>query len=214
MIRYLAATGLGTLALLPLAGCSAGAQPLVSLGSKAVQVCAPAPGPPVTGISAWDSPIGFVVSSFYNASAAPLEIEAVSLLDAHNVILHRVVVYEARRELNQMVGGAAWRRAGVGADRADWARRQAVPGAVISPDPPGAGPTTHDAYQLVLDISAKTPAGGYAAGEQVTYRQGNARYAIRAYAGYVISPPTPKRDDGTRCAAYEQAVQAAWQESG
>lgn len=210
MIRYLAAAALATLALLPLAGCSAGAQPLVSLGSKAVQVCAPAPGTPVTGISAWNSPIGFVASSFYNASAAPLEIEAVSLLDPHNVILHRVVVYEAKRELNQMVGASAWRLAGVGADRADWARRQPVPGAVISPDPPGAGPTTHDAYQLVLDISAKTPAGGYAIGEQVTYRQGNARYAIRAYAGYVISPPTQRRDGGTRCAAYQAAVDAAW----
>jgi len=70
------------------------------------------------------------------------------------------------------------------------------------------GDATQGAHEVVLDVSAKTPAGGYAIGQQVTYRQGNAQYTIRSYTGYAIGPPGP---GGPKCQAQENAITAAWQ---
>ncbi|MCW2932226.1 MAG: hypothetical protein JWM19_3188 [Actinomycetia bacterium] len=72
------------------------------------------------------------------------------------------------------------------------------------------GPHARDEYQVALDISAKTPAGGYAIGHQITYRQGSTQYTIRTYTGYAIGPPGP---DGPKCQAQENAIAAAWRSS-
>jgi hypothetical protein len=94
-----------------------------------------------------------------------------------------------------------------------WARRQSVPGAVIPPQTSTIGtpgPNARDTYEVVLDISAKTPSGGWAIGQQVTYRQGNAQYTIRSYTGYAIGPPGP---DGPKCQTQQNAIKAAWKTS-
>jgi hypothetical protein len=94
-----------------------------------------------------------------------------------------------------------------------WARRQSIPGAVIPPQTStisAPGPNARDEYQVALDISAKTPEGGYAIGHQITYRQGNTQYTIRTYTGYAIGPPGT---DGPKCQAQENAIAAAWRSS-
>jgi hypothetical protein len=212
MMRYPAVAVLAVSTLL-LAACSGGGsadQPLVAATSKGAKACAPAPNLPVDDIPAWNSPVGFALDWYYNASPSPVEIESVSLIDSHNLVLHQAVVYEAKREQHQLVLADGWPLISTNSDPGAWARRQGVPGALVGPDPPDAGPTTHDAYEVVLDISAKTPAGGYAIGQQVTYRQGNARYTIRSYSGYAISPPGTQGQDGSRCSAFREAISVAW----
>ena len=145
-----------------------------------------------------------------NTSAAPLEIESVSLIDPHGLVLHGAVVYEMRHSEHPLINAAGWQLMGQGADPGAWAHRQPVPGAVI---PPGTsangtpGANARDLYVVVPDISAATPAGGWAIGLQVTYRQGGTRYTFRSYEGYAIGPPGP---DGPRCQAQEDAIRAAW----
>jgi hypothetical protein len=216
IIRYSAAAVLAASALL-LAACSSGSggsagQPLVDpVIQEGEQVCASAPNVAADDTPAWNSPVGFALNWYYNASASPVEVESVTLIDPHNLILHQAVVYEAKREQHQLIQVDGWPLISKNSDPSAWAQRQGIPGAVISPDPPNPGPTGHDAYEVVLDISAKTPAGGYATGQQVTYRQGSAQYTIRSYAGYAISPPGP--DGGTRCTALSNAINAAWGKS-
>jgi hypothetical protein len=211
VIRY---SALAASALL-LAACSAGSagQPLVAATTKGAQACVPAPGLPVNDVPAWNSPVGFALDWYYNASASPVEIESVSLIAPRNLVLRQATAYEAKREQHQLILADGWPLISTNSAPGAWAHRQGVPGAVVSPDPPGAGPTTHDACEVVLDISARTPAGGYAIGQQVTYRQGNAQYTIRSYSGYAISPPGPGGRDGTRRSAFQKAVSAAWQGS-
>ena len=212
MIRCSAVAMLAAPTLL-LAACSGGVsagQPLVAATSKGAQACVPAPNLPVDDIPAWNSPVGFALDWYYNASASPVEIESVSLIDSPNLVLHQALVYEAKREQHQLILNDGWPLISTNSDPGEWARRQGVPGALVSPDPSDAGPTTHDAYEVVLDISAKTPSGGYAIGQQVTYRQGNVQYTIRSYSGYAISPPGPQGQDGGRCSAFQKAISAAW----
>lgn len=214
MIKYSVAVVIAASALLT-AACSTGGKggPLVTQNNEAVQACVPAPSSyPSDDIPGWDSPVGFALVWYYNASTSPVVVESVSLIDAHNLVLHKAVVYEAEREQHQLTLVDGWPVISLGSDPAAWARRQSVPGAVIRPDPPNAGITTHDAYEVVLDVSAKTRAGGYAIGQQVTYRQGNGQYTIRCYAGYVISPPGGP-EGGLRCSAFEKAISAAWASS-
>jgi hypothetical protein len=90
---------------------------------------------------------------------------------------------------------------------------RASPGAVIPPQKSTIGtpvPRARDKYEIVLDITAKTSAGGYAIGQQLKYRQGSAQYTIRSYNGYAIAPPGP---EGPKCQSQENAIAAAWRTS-
>jgi hypothetical protein len=51
---------------------------------------------------AWNSPVGFALFWHYNASASPVVVESVSLIDAHNLVLRKAIVHEAEREQNQL----------------------------------------------------------------------------------------------------------------
>jgi hypothetical protein len=215
MIRYSVAVVIAASVVLLTSACSTGggAGPLVTENNEAAQACVPAPNSYRSDdIPAWNSPVAFALVWYYNASASPVVVESVSLIDAHNLVLHKSVVYEAEHEQHQLIPAVGWPAISQGSDPAAWAHRQGVPGAVIRPDRPNAGVTTHDAYEVVLDVSAKTRAGGYAIGQQVTYRQGNAQYTIRCYMGYVISPPGGP-EGGLRCSAFEKAISAAWASS-
>lgn len=217
MIRYSAALALVATALLT-AACSAGGsagQPL-AMGTvqKGAKACAEAPNRyPATRIPAWNSPVGYALDWYYNTSASPVEIESVSLIDAHNLILHGAIVYEMPHSENPLVQAGGWVTFPEYANPILWARRQSIPGAVIPPQTSTIsvpGPDARDEYQVALDISAETPAGGYAIGHQITYKQGSTQYTIRSYTGYAIGPPGA---DGPKCQAQENAIAAAWRSS-
>ena len=215
MARYSAAA-LAASALL-LAACSAGGsagQPLASgTVQEGMKACAGAPNLPVYDTPAWNSPTGWAVDRYYNASASPVEIESVTLIDSHDLVLHEALVYEMRHSEHALVSVDGWPLISTGSDPGAWARRQSVPGAVIPPETSTIGvpgPNARDEYAVVLDISAKTPKGGWAIGQQVTYRQGNAQYTIRSYTGYAIGPPGPGGPGGSTCQAQWAAIAAAW----
>ena len=197
------------LAALVLAGCSAGEPPL-SQGNEqgGVKVCAPAPFGS-TATPAWNSPVGFAVDWYYNTSATPVMVESVSLIDPHNLTLRQSLVYEAAGENHWLASADGWPHIGDGSDPVAWAHRQPVPGALINPDAPHATSVTHDAYQVVLNLSATTPQGGYAIGVQVTYKQGDRRHTIKTYSGYAIKPPGHAGE--LRCSAMMKATDTAWQ---
>lgn len=225
MARYLVISALAATALL-LAACSAGGragqatggngQPLASgVVQKGAQYCIAVPSLPVNDVPEWNSPIGWAVDWYRNVSAAPAEIESVSLIDSHGFVLRGAVVYDMRHSEHPLITVDGWPLISTGADPQAWADRESIPGAVI---PPGAspietpGPNAPDEYTVVLDISAKTPAGGWAIGQQVTYRQGNSHYTIRSYTGYIVGPPGP--GPGGRgnpdCGAQSAAITTAW----
>ena len=216
IIRHPVVAVLAATALL-LCGCSAAdssaGQPLASANvQKGEKGCEEAPNTaPSAGIPAWNSQTGWAINWFYNTSASPVKLESVSLIDSHGLILHKnVFVYEMRHSENPLILADGWGKMSLGANPAMWARRQSVFGAVIAPQVSTVGtpgPNARDTYEVVLDISAKTPAGGYAIGLQVTYREGNAQYTIRTYQGIAIGPPGP---DGPKCQAQENAIDAAW----
>jgi hypothetical protein len=159
---------------------------------------------------AWDSPVGFSLDWYENTSAAPVTIESVSLIDPHNLVLRGAVIYQGTRLKHSVVLSDGWKVMGRYADPNAWAHRQSVPGAVIPAQTSQKGTTATDPpeYDVILDISVETPGGGYASGQQVTYKQGNDQYTIRTYTGYAISPPEP--NGGTRCDAMQKAVENAW----
>ena len=210
VIRCPAAAALAVSALL-LAACSAGSsagQPLISgTQQKGVLDCAPAPNPaPSAGTPAWNSPTGFAYDWYFNASALPVEIESVSLIGNHNLVLHGAVVYRGPHDI---ITSDGWPVMGRNANPSAWAQRQNVPGAVIPPQPStnGAPDPDEPEYAVIIDVSAKTPAGGYAIGQQVTYKQGNSHYTIRTYTGYAI---VPLGRNGPDCDAADKAINAAW----
>jgi hypothetical protein len=218
LTRYLAVAVLAATALLP-AACSAGSgagQALVpGVVQEGVKYCAGAPSPPVNDIPAWNSPTGWAVDWYHNVSAAPVEMESVSLIDPHGLVLRGAFVYEMRHSEHALFSVAGWPLIGTDADPVAWTRRQSVPGAVIPAETSTIGvpgPNARDEYAVVLDVSAKTPAGGWAIGQQVTYRQGNAQYTVRSYTGYAIGPPGPGgvMAGNPNCRAQETAIAAAW----
>jgi hypothetical protein len=202
-----AATGL----ILALAGCSSGGQPLADgTAQEGMKVCVPAPNPGVT--QAWNSPVAFTANYYYNPSSAPVEIESVSLIEPHNLVLRAIAVYEMRHAEHPLGEGFPWSQVGQTGDPVAWAHRQGVPGAVIPPEPSADGPPkpsgTRDEYQIVVGVAAATSAGGWAIGHQVTYRQGNRQYTIRTYTGYGIAPPGKATQP--RCDAEMAAITGAW----
>jgi hypothetical protein len=146
-------------------------------------------------------------------AVAVLAATSVSLIDSHNLVLHGAIVYEMRHSENPLIDVAGWELMGHSGVPSLWARRQNVPDAVIPPETSAIavpGPDARDEYQVVLDISAKTPAGGWAIGQQVTYRQGNTQYTVRAYTGYAIGPPGPGGLGSPECQTQWAAITAAW----
>ena len=132
MIRYSAAALVLAATALLTAACSAGSsavQPLV-MGTvqKGAQACAEAPDRyPSAGIPAWNSPVGYALNWYYNSSAAPIEIVSVSLIDAHNLILHGAIVYELPHSENPLSQATGWAVMSQSARPRLWARRQIFP---------------------------------------------------------------------------------------
>jgi hypothetical protein len=196
--RHLVACGLVAAVLTTVAACGgSGSGPLAAdVAQKGTTICMPAPNPHST-ITSWRTPVWFTLDMFANTSNSPLTIESVSLIDPHNVTLRGALVYEmvdSRHPLTQ-AGGLGDLASSVPA--ADWARRQRVPGAVISPG-------RANLYEIVPAVQQKTQRGGYAIGEIVTYQAGGQTYTVTAYTGYVVSR------GGNACNPLDSAVLAAF----
>src|ERR1700678_3198872 len=142
-IRSLVTAVLAVSALLA-AACSSGGQPLIDLENpEGEQICASAPLLE-DAVPAWNSPVGFAMNWYYNASSAPVVVESVTLIDPHNLILNKAIVYEAKGEQHQLVTADGWPKINLNPDPAWWAQRQSVPGAVIGLDATNPGATHHN----------------------------------------------------------------------
>jgi hypothetical protein len=172
--------------------------PLVTaVGQKDAAECIDAPDAgqlASTGITAWNSQVGFAMDAYDNRSGSPVTVESVSLIDPHNLLLRGAFVYEEPHSQDPLIIATGWGKLSASALRSSWTRRQRIPGAVIPPSVSGIdapGPGAPDLYQVVLGITAQTPKGGWALGQQITYRQGGTQYTIRSYSGYALAPPAP-----------------------
>ena len=86
-----------------LAGCgSAAPDPLMTESVQAgMSSCTPEPNPPA-GFSRWDTPIAESTGMYYNQSSSQVTVQAVSLVGAHNMVLHGAMVYEMVRYRNPL----------------------------------------------------------------------------------------------------------------
>ncbi len=177
---------------------------------KGLVTCIAAPNSKSTGIDKWDTPIGFAFDSYRNRARRPLTVESVSLVDPHNLVLHSALLYAMGHPRQPLIQEFAWARLGQAVRPDAWADRQAIPGAAIPAERSGqaTGSTARDDYQLVLDISSRTPRGGWAAGEAVRYSSGGQSYTVTTYTGYAIAP---LRQAATRrCGPPTRSIQRAW----
>jgi hypothetical protein len=165
-----------------------------------------------SGPQAWNAPVGSAEEMFTNTSAAPLTIGSVSLLDPHNLVLHGSVLYRMAHAAHALPPSWSWVREGQAVPPADWRARQRVPGAVM---PPAGRPvelngrinSKVDRWQIALDISAASPAGGWARGEVVHYTAASRSYTLVARNGMAIG--TSRRPVQPSCDASMRAMAAA-----
>jgi hypothetical protein len=196
-------------ALITLAACgdSPGAGPLAAaVDQKGMVNCSPAPNPG-SAITTWHTPVWFALDMFVNTSRSPLTVESVSLIDPHNLTLRGALVYQMTHSQHPLIQAGALADLANSVPAAYWARRQFVPGAVIAAGHPvrsfAASPSLN-IYEIVPAVAQKTPHGGWALGEIVTYRAGGQTYTVTAYTGYVVSR------GGNACNPFDNAVFAAF----
>jgi hypothetical protein len=194
------------------AACGSGSAPgplAADVAQKASASCVPAPNLP--DIKAWNTHIGFALDMFVNVSRSPLTVESVSLIDAHNLTLHGALVYEMAHSQHAMITETAWNLMGDSVPPAARGGIHAVPGAMIA----AGQPTTNfrpryslNIYEIVPDISATTPGGGWALGESVKYQAAGKTYTVATYTGYAIgvAPAVSKN----YCKAQLAAINAAF----
>jgi hypothetical protein len=200
--------------VLLLSGCgSQGSQPPLTTETYQKQIsCSPAPNPPL-GVPRWNSPIGFSRGMFYNQSDEPLTVESVSLLDAHNLVLHQAVVYDMIRSQNPLSPEWGWNSSAGHGPAAQWAARQRVPGAVIPAEDGRLSISALDAkkpdlYEIAVDLSDASSAGGWALGEVVKYRAGGTTYTLTFLVGMAIGAAS--QPIGSACNAPIYKIEAAW----
>jgi hypothetical protein len=182
---------------------------VVGIQQEGMTSCAPSYS---DGPNAWDAPIGYAEDTYWNDSSAPLTIESVSLIDPHNLVLRGSVLYRMPHDLHALSTSAPWVQEGRWVPPADWRARQRVPGAVM---PPIGGPVEvngHvngkvDRWEIAVDVSAATPAGGWALGEIVRYKAGGQSYTAEARTGMGIGTSL---EAAHSCDAQMNAIQAAF----
>jgi hypothetical protein len=164
-------------------------------------------------MSRWDSQVGSLGGMYYNQSSTPVTVESVSLLLPHNLILHGAIVYEMAHYAHSLPFQSSWDREGSGQPAALWAARQRIPGAVI---PPGIGPLAlddfskknPDVYEIAVDISAASPAGGWTPGVVVKYRARGRAYTATLMIGLAIASTSTSTSND--CNAETHAIQGSW----
>lgn len=179
---------------------------------KALIMCAPAPDPEA-GVTRWDSPVGFYGGIYYNQSSVHVTMESVSLLSPHNLILHGAAVYEVAHFDIALPYEWAWGHEGTRYSAAQWAAiRQPVPGAILPPenDPIAVNDFMKlrpDVYEVAVDMSAASPAGGWAAGVVVKYRAGSTAYTSTLMVGLSVGSATSLSSE---CAPARRSIQEIW----
>jgi hypothetical protein len=173
------------------AGSGGGSGPSLALneGQDAISSCLA--DSPSSGLPTWDTPVGYAEDMYWNKSSVPLTIESVALLDPHDLVLHGSVLYKMVHAEHALPLAWPWIREGQKVPPAEWRARQRIPGPVM---PPAGGPVdvngnlSHkiDLYEIVVRISATTPAGGWALGEIVRYKTADHIYTFKARTGLGI----------------------------
>jgi hypothetical protein len=197
------------------AACGSSTPPPMMLYSEqeAFIGCIPAPDPG-TGINRWDSPIGYYGGIYYNQSSGPVTMESVSLLHPHNLILHEAAVYKVAHFKISLPYEWACGHEGTAYSATQWAAiRQRIPGATI---PPGNGPIAPadfmrlrpDVYEIAVDMSAASPAGGWTSGVVVTYRAGGTTYTSTLMVGLAVG--SAAKPLSSACDAATRSVQDFW----
>ncbi len=157
----------------------------------------------------WDAPIGFTGGAYYNQSAKPLSIEAVSLIDPHGVILRSSLVYEQLHYKYPLPLDMQWSQFVHYSAPAQWAARQAIPGAVLPPGRPFKFSLHLTVYQIAVEIVPTSPRGGWTDGLLVKYKTNGTSYTARSYTGWAIAPKAATKD-GPFCTWQENGIHAAW----
>jgi hypothetical protein len=188
-----------------------GSGPLAAdVAQRGFATCIAAPNPPAH-INAWNTPIGFSTADFVNVSRSRLTVEKVSLINAHNLILHGALVYDESPSKHSMIAQSAWDLIADSVPASARSQIQYVPGAVIKPGFPTASFKPRPAltiYEIVPDISLAMPGGGWAIGIAVTYRADGTTYTVKAYTGYGIGASlTNKKYCNAQLAAINHAFQ-------
>lgn len=190
--------------------------PLIShTAQKEISSCIPAPDKPA-GIDHFDSPIGLTSGLFYNQSAQPITVESVSLLNPHYLVLHGAIVYKMAHYSHPLSPALAWSQESMGVPKSEWNLRQPVPGAIIPPEEGVLASSDFpikrpDVYEIALDVSATSPAGGWAVGEVVKYRAGTNSYSLTLMTGLAIGGALQSTADP--CSAPLKAISAAFASS-
>jgi hypothetical protein len=205
-----------------LAGCGS-AVPLVTNSQQAgMSSCTPAPNLVARiGISRWNSPFGVSAGMYYNQSSAQVTVRTVSLVGAHNMVLHAAMVYEMVRYRNPLPSMFEWEYgSGSGPLRVNAQLVQQVPGAVLAA---GIGPVTNfpkqqpNVYEIAVDVSARQPGAAWAAGVNVGYTAGGQAHVLRLLIGIAIgaySHPGYSGGPGPLCDTATNAIQSAWASAG
>jgi hypothetical protein len=197
-----------------LAGCGSPA-PLVTESAQAgMSSCAPAPNP-AAGISRWDSPYGESAGMYYDQSPVPVTVQAVSLVGAHNMVLHGAIVYEMVRYRDPLPISFAWGQ-GTGGLQVSPKLVQRVPGAVIAA---GIGPITDIAkqqpnvYEVAVDVTARQPGAAWATGVNVGYTANGQAHVLRLLIGFAIAAHSNSEgisNDDPLCATATKAIQSVF----
>jgi hypothetical protein len=197
-----------------LAGCG-NAAPLVTDSQQAgMLLCSPAPNPGAgIGVDRWDSAVGLSAGLYYNQSQRPVTVRTVSLVGAHNMVLHGAMVYEMVQYRNPLPLEFKWEYGSTGG-RVDAKLVQQVPGAAV---PPGIGPVTNfvrqhpNVYEIAVDVSARQPGAAWAAGVDVSYAAYGGAQVLRLYIGLAIAAhahPTAVNGEDPLCQQAMNAIQA------
>jgi hypothetical protein len=204
-----------TMALLAVGAtaCSSGGPGPLVLNQQQEGISSCMPDSPADGLLTWATPVGYAEDMYWNRSSQALTVQSVSLLDPHNLVLHGGVLYEMVHDFHALPLSWAWAQEDREVPAAEWRARQRIPGAVM---PPIGGPLQHNGnishkvnlYEIVVDISAATPAGGWALGEVVKYRAGGRSYTFDARTGLGIGRARPPASHS--CDAQIKAIEAAF----
>src|SRR4029077_3385868 len=130
---------------------------------------------------------------FVNVSRSPLTVESVSLIDPHGLVAHGALVYEMAHSAHPLIQEDGWNHIGTSVPQALWSRyHHALPAAIPAGYPtPNFLPTYKlNIYEIVPNVTATSPNGGWALGEKVTYRANGQTYTVKAYTGYAIGRPS------------------------
>jgi hypothetical protein len=135
-------------------------------------------------------PVAFTTDWYVNQGSQPVTIRSVSLIAPHGLVLHRALVYEMFGGRHVLYQAIAWDQLGRGALPSAWARRQPIPAAVIPPEHIKSAATVFDnkdnVYVVAEQITAASPAGGWALGQKLTYTAGGNTFSVEARTGIGI----------------------------